>query len=119
MLHTPEAGRGRPSLIARHPRLAPTFRGQPRKLHGAIFWEHEGNKAVRQGNWKLVSRFEKKTWELYDIAADRSELNDLAAAQPAQAAEIVKLYDAWPHAEESSRSKKLPRPALAAAKKSG
>ena len=55
------------------------------QLHDAIFWEHEGNRAVRQGKWKLVSQFEKKTWELYDIEADRTEMNDLAGAQPVRA----------------------------------
>jgi arylsulfatase len=97
--------------------LAPTFRGRKRQLHDAIFWEHEGNRAVRQGKWKLVSRFEKKTWELYDIEADRSEMNDLAAAQPARAAEMVKLYDAWAARCGVVPFERLPRPSPAASKK--
>jgi arylsulfatase A-like enzyme len=44
----------------------------------ALFWEHEGNCAIRKGNWKLV-RKENKEWELYDIDKDRSELKNLAA----------------------------------------
>ena len=47
----------------------------------ALFWEHEGNCAIRKGNWKLV-RKENKAWELYDISSDRIEANDLAAKKP-------------------------------------
>ena len=44
-----------------------------------MFWEHEGNAAVRIGQWKLVKRY-PRAWELYDMDADRTELHDLAAA---------------------------------------
>ncbi|MBA3442295.1 MAG: arylsulfatase, partial [Pyrinomonadaceae bacterium] len=54
--------------------LLPIFQGKARREHEALFWEHEGNRAVRQGKWKLVSRFRNK-WELHDLAAGRTELN--------------------------------------------
>ena len=44
----------------------------------AIYWEHEGNRAIRVGDWKLVAKGEKGKWELYNLAQDRSELHDLA-----------------------------------------
>ncbi len=44
-----------------------------------MFWEHEGNAAVRVGKWKLVKRY-PRAWELYDMDADRTELHDLASA---------------------------------------
>ncbi len=44
-----------------------------------MFWEHEGNAAVRIGRWKLVRKY-PGPWELYDMEADRTELHDLAAA---------------------------------------
>lgn len=59
-----------------------------------IYWEHEGNKAVRDGKWKLVSRF-PDTWELYDMEADRTELHDLAAAQPERANSMAAMWDSW------------------------
>ena len=74
--------------------LLPTFRGQQRAGHDAIFWEHEGNRAVRQGKWKLVSRYPGK-WELYDLEADRTELHDLAADHPDKVKELTSLYDRW------------------------
>ena len=59
-----------------------------------MFWEHEGNAAVRIGQWKLVKRY-PRDWELYDLDADRTELRDLAALQPERVAEMARLYDAW------------------------
>ncbi len=59
-----------------------------------MFWEHEGNAAVRIGQWKLVKRY-PLDWELYDLDADRTELNDLAAQHPARVADMGAQYDAW------------------------
>ncbi|OAM91027.1 arylsulfatase [Termitidicoccus mucosus] len=59
-----------------------------------LFWEHEGNRAVRLGKWKLVAQ-NQKPWELYDIADDRTEQKNLAAANPQKVKELADLYDAW------------------------
>lgn len=74
--------------------LRPVFEGKQRRGHPAIYWEHEGNRAVRAGNWKLVSRYPDK-WELFDLQADRTEMNDLAAKNPAKAAELERAFGAW------------------------
>jgi arylsulfatase len=51
---------------------------------------------VRQGRWKLVSRFEGgNAWELYDLEADRTETNNLGATNPAKVRELSGLWDAW------------------------
>jgi arylsulfatase len=60
----------------------------------AMFWEHEGNAAVRIGKWKLVRKF-PDPWELYDMEQDRTELNDLAAQQPDRVREMKAQYEAW------------------------
>ena len=60
----------------------------------ALYWEHEGNRAVRVGKWKLVSRH-PGGWELYDLDADRTELNNLAAQEPERVREMTALWDAW------------------------
>ena len=60
----------------------------------ATYWEHEGNRAVRVGKWKLVSRH-PGGWELYDLEADRTELNNLAEKHPQKAAELKAKYESW------------------------
>lgn len=73
--------------------LLPVF-GQDGGARPPMFWEHEGNAAVRIGQWKLVKRY-PLAWELYDLDADRTELNDLAAQHPARVADMGAQYDAW------------------------
>jgi arylsulfatase A-like enzyme len=73
--------------------LAPTFGGTA--LAGrAIYWEHEGNRAVRLGKWKLVSKHPGR-WQLYDIDADRTEMHDLAEEHREKVAELKALYETW------------------------
>jgi len=75
--------------------LRPAFTGKPLTARPRpIFWEHEGNRAVRVGKWKLVA-VRGGPWELYDMEADRTELSDLAAKHPDNVKELVALYDAW------------------------
>jgi arylsulfatase A-like enzyme len=75
--------------------LAPLFKGLKWKGHDAIFFEHEGNRAVRKDNWKLVSAFPENRWQLYDLSKDRSELNDLSARYPEKVKQMSELYDTW------------------------
>jgi arylsulfatase len=59
-----------------------------------IFWEHEGNRAVRIGQWKLVGEF-GSAWELYDMHADRTELNNLAASETKRVEHMASVYTEW------------------------
>jgi arylsulfatase len=59
-----------------------------------IFWEHEGNKAVRDGKWKLLSN-QGNPWRLFDMEADRTELADLAGANAARVSSMGAAWDAW------------------------
>jgi arylsulfatase len=59
-----------------------------------IFWEHEGSRAVRMGEWKLVSEVGGQ-WELYNMDQDRTELNNLAESNRTKADEMGKLYEEW------------------------
>ncbi|MBN1853425.1 MAG: arylsulfatase, partial [Pirellulales bacterium] len=63
-------------------------RGQP------IFWEHEGNKAVRDGKWKLVQKW-RGPWELYDMEADRTELHNVIQEEPEVAQRLEAAWHAW------------------------
>jgi arylsulfatase len=73
--------------------LVPAFAGKkiPRD---AIYWEHEGNRAIRVGDWKLVAK-EDQPWELYDIASDRPEQQDLSSKYPDRVQQLAARWDAW------------------------
>ena len=74
--------------------LRPALAGRALARTQPLFWEHEGNRAVRSGNWKLVSTYPNE-WELYDMAADRVERNDLAASRPDLVKTLAAEWDAW------------------------
>ena len=74
--------------------LRPAFNGEPLARTQPLFWEHEGNRAVREGDWKLVAK-EYRPWELYNIAADRAESRDLAASEPSRAKDLAAKWDAY------------------------
>src|SRR6185437_12017381 len=74
--------------------LLPALAGRPIE-RDAIFWEHEGNRAVRSGDWKLVAKGPGGPWELYDLTTDRTESNDLSAKHPEKVLELVAKWEAW------------------------
>jgi arylsulfatase len=74
--------------------LKPVFAGKALKRKQPIFWEHESNRAVRDGKWKLVSKAEQP-WELYDMEKDRTEMHDLSKENPDKAEELSAKWDAW------------------------
>ncbi len=74
--------------------LVPAFAGEGIDRE-AIYWEHEGNRAIRVGDWKLVAKGAKGAWELYDISQDRSEQNDLASSAPERVERMATMWQAW------------------------
>lgn len=73
--------------------LVPLFKGGKIE-RDALYWEHEGNRAVRVGDWKLVA-VHNQPWELYNIAKDRSEQNDLSKSEPERVQQMIALYEAY------------------------
>ena len=102
-------GRATPATPPEGTSLTPVFAGNELPER-ALFWEHEGSRAVRRGNWKLVSVPGGK-WELYDVVADRAELTDLAAQHPDRVARLEAEYVAW-----ADRCGVLPWPGTARAR---
>ena len=93
--------------------LQPAFNNKTIKRE-FIFWEHEGNRAIRVGNWKLVSQTKKNkvvraadedAWELYDMDNDPSETNNLAIQFPAKVKEMAAMWE-----KEAVRTKAKPWP---------
>ena len=74
--------------------LQPAFNGRSIQRQQPIFWEHESNRAVRDGQWKLVAK-ENRPWELYDMESDRTEMNNLADKNPKTVQALADMWDAW------------------------
>ena len=90
----PKTFKGGKIIPAEGKSLRPLLEGGKFDRGGAIYFEHEGNRAVRLGKWKIVSIHRGK-WELYDMSADRTELDDLSEKMPGKLREMIGLYDAW------------------------
>lgn len=86
--------------------LVPLFKNEPLNRQ-ALFWEHEGNRAVRAGDWKLVARRRggSNEWELYNLAADRTETKNLAGEYPDRVENMKKQWMDW-----ANRANALPWP---------
>lgn len=81
---TPQAGKT----------LRPLFEGDTREGHASVFWEHQGHRALRCGDWKLVASY-GDPWELYNLKTDRTETRDLAAEHPDRVAAWAAEYQEW------------------------
>lgn len=90
----PSEFNGNPILPAEGRSFAPALEGRPLRRTAPLFWEHEGNRAVRDGNWKLVARFQERP-ELYHLGTDRTETTDLADAHPDKITALTQQYDQW------------------------
>jgi len=75
--------------------LVPVFKGETRRPHESISWYWSGNRAIRQGPWKLVWDKDFKRWELFDVEADRTELDDLADRHPDRVRQMADDWFAW------------------------
>lgn len=113
----PETYKGEPIIPYEGKSLLPAFENQPLGRE-AIYWEHEGNRAVRMGKWKLVSRADNQSfiwdkmaeipldgWELYDMEQDRTETRNIAASNPDQVKKLSDMWLAW-----AKRTGTIPRP---------
>jgi len=75
--------------------LVPAFAGADVGRTEPLYFEHEGNRAIRHGRWKLVAKGAGGKWELYRMDADRSELHDLADEHPDLAARLRKKWETF------------------------
>ncbi|MFQ6115439.1 MAG: sulfatase/phosphatase domain-containing protein, partial [bacterium] len=75
--------------------LLPVFLGKTREAHETLYWEHLGNQAIRQGNWKLVLDHELNEWELYNLEEDRTETHNVVRDYPQKAKEMSEMWLEW------------------------
>ncbi|HET6883049.1 MAG TPA: arylsulfatase [Pirellulales bacterium] len=71
--------------------LAPAFKEDGLIGRDCLWWLHEGNRAIRVGDFKLVAA-KDQPWELYNLRSDRSEMNNLAELHPDKAHELAQLW---------------------------
>ena len=94
--------------------LVPAFENKPLP-RDTLYWEHEGNAAIRVGDMKLVRQGRGGKWELYDLKQDRTEMQDLAGKRPDQVAQLAAKWDAWAERAqvkpypENTRDKQKPK----------
>jgi arylsulfatase len=72
--------------------LVPAFKKDGSVSHEFLWWQHEGNRALRVGDWKIVAAGADSPWELYDLKTDRAEAIDLAAARPEKVQELARIW---------------------------
>ncbi len=107
----PAEWKGEPIPEAPGRSLAPAFAGDVSVPHESLWWLHEGNRAVRVGDWKLVAA-KGDPWELYDLRTDRAEQVNLAAKMPEK---VKELERAWQ--DQTDRCTELARQTLPAQRK--
>ncbi len=86
-----------------HPLQGKSFtsqlKGKDRPVHKEpVFWEHEGNRAVRLGDYKLVMAWDDNkpdNWELYNVRKDRTEMRDLSRQMPGKVEKMKKMWHKW------------------------
>jgi arylsulfatase len=105
--------KGQPISAMEGRSLVGAFKDEPISRE-ALYWEHEGNAAIRVGDRKLVRKGREGTWELYDMKADRTELHNLASTHPDEVQTLAAQWEAW-----ALRAHVKPYPANSKAKGGG
>ena len=96
-IEKPKTWQGEPIPEAPGKSLVPAFAKDETIVRESLWWLHEGNKAIRVGDWKLVAA-EGDAWALYDLKTDRAEQHDLVAKMPEKVKELDGLWQKQTHA---------------------
>ena len=116
----PQTYEGRKITPAQGISMVPFLAGAETEVRArTLYWQHETKAAIREGDWKLVSAYDRdeKAWELYNLAGDRSESQDLIKQHPEIAERLRKKWGRWaeqanvlPYPEKRGRSRGVPWP---------
>ena len=88
----PKSWKGTPIPKAPGKSLVPSFLDDRVIPRESIWWMHAGNRAIRQGNFKLVAA-KNDPWALYDLSKDRAESNDLSKKMPKLKSKLENLWN--------------------------
>jgi arylsulfatase len=72
--------------------LIPLFVKDGAVSHDSLWWLHEGNRALRAKEWKIVATGKDRPWELYDLSSDRSESKNQAKEKPEKVKELAAIW---------------------------
>ena len=90
----PDTFNGKAILPAEGESLLSAMRGEVGMAERTLFWEHEGNRAVRVGDWKLTASNGQR-WQLFNLKSDRTEQRDLSNSERQRVREMSTLYEEW------------------------
>jgi arylsulfatase len=88
----PDTWNGEPVPTPPGKSLVPALASDVTVPHDFLWWQHEVNRALRVGDWKIVAAGVDSPWELYDLSVDRCESHDLASAQPERVQQLAKIW---------------------------
>ena len=88
--------------------LIPLFTKDGSVVRDSLWWLHEGNRALRVGDWKIVAAGKDSPWELYDVSSDRSESKNLAGEKPEKVTELAAIWTKQFEEYKALASKDLP-----------
>ena len=74
--------------------LMPVIRKELTATNDTLFWEHEGGKAFRNGDWKIAALNNRK-WELFNLASDRTETTNLAEKYPERLNDMIRHWQTF------------------------
>lgn len=100
----PKTFNGEETIAIEGKSLVPALKTGNREGHSSIFFEHFYSRAIRVGDWKLVS-LPLGEWELYNLAEDRTEMHNLASENPSKLEELKAVYE-----KEANRTMVYPQP---------
>lgn len=84
---------GQPVPVPPGKSLLPVFAKDGTVAHDSLWWLHEGNRALRVGDWKIVAAGKGSPWDLYDLSSDRSEARNLASERPEKVRELAAIWE--------------------------
>ena len=88
--------------------LVAAFRADVKIERDYLWWLHEGNRALRVGDWKIVAAGKESAWELYDLGVDRCEMHDLAKEKAEKVLEMAEIWTKQWGEVKATATKDLP-----------